>query len=205
MLKHNLHIYTNLQRALGARHAGNSRVGLDGHAQRPGGRLKNRLGNVMAIAAIMHDDVQIALGVRRKGLPEIGNKLGIELADFLCGELGLKNEKRTAAEIERNGRKRFVHRERKMSITTDAAFIAQRIAHGLAQANADVLDRVVLIDIQIANGVEREIERGVFGQKREHVVEKPDAGGDLRRSAAVEVQFELNVGFSRFTNDFGCS
>ena len=48
----------------------------------------------------------------------------------------------------------------------------------LAEGDADVFDRVMLIDVQIALGLDRQIERRVLGQQREHVVEEADAGGD---------------------------
>ena len=61
---------------LRAGHAGQPRVGLDGHAQRPGRGLEDRLGDVVAVAAVVHDDVQIAQGVGGEGLPEVGHQLG---------------------------------------------------------------------------------------------------------------------------------
>ena len=42
-----------------------------------------------------------------------------------------------------------------MAVAADAGPIAQGLAHGLPQADADVLDRVMLIDVQIALGLDR--------------------------------------------------
>ena len=51
--------------------------------------------------------------------------------------------------------------------------------------------------------VDRQVEGRVLGQQREHVVEKADAGGDLRLADAVEQQFQLDVGFRRFAVESG--
>lgn len=49
--------------SLGARHAGEPLVGSGGHAEGPGDGLEDRLGDVMAVAAVVELDVQIAQGV----------------------------------------------------------------------------------------------------------------------------------------------
>ena len=41
------------------------------------------------------------------------------------------------------------------------------------------------------------------GQEREHVVEETDARGDLRAAAAVEIDFEPDIGFRRLAPDGG--
>ena len=46
----------------------------------------------------------------------------------------------------------------------------------LAQGQADVLDGVVPVDVEVAAGPHREVEPAVLGEEREHVVEEADAG-----------------------------
>ena len=88
-----------------------------------------------------------------------------------------------------------------MAVAADAGLVAQRLAERLAQANAHVLDRVVLVDVQVAGGLDGQIDGGVLGQQRQHVVEEADAGGDLRLAAAVQRQFQVDVGFRRLAVD----
>ena len=90
-----------------------------------------------------------------------------------------------------------------MAVAADAGPVAQGLAHGLAQADAHVLDRVVLIDVQVAAGLDRQIEGRVLGQQREHVVEEAHAGGDLAPAAAVEVRVPGDFGFRRLALDVG--
>ncbi len=73
----------------------------------------------------------------------------------------------------------------------------------LAEGDADVFDRVVLIDVQIALGLHVQIDRRVLGQQREHVIEEADAGGNLALPGAVEIQLDADFGFGGFAIDGG--
>ena len=73
----------------------------------------------------------------------------------------------------------------------------------LAESDADVFDRVVLIDVQIALGLHVQIDRRVLRQQREHVIEEADAGGNLALPRAVEIQLDANLGFGGFAIDGG--
>ena len=65
-----------------------------------------------------------------------------------------------------------------MAVAADAGLVAQRLLQRLAEADADVFDRVVLIDVEVALGLDRQsIARA--SPKRQHVVEKADARGDI--------------------------
>ncbi len=85
-----------------------------------------------------------------------------------------------------------------MAVTLDARLVAQRLPQGRAQADAHVLDGMVLIDAQVALGLDRKIDRGVLGQQREHVVQEAHARADLGAACAVDLQRQLDLGLGRF-------
>ena len=59
--------------------------------------------------------------------------------------------------------------------------VAERLRHGFAERDADVLDRVVLIDVEIARRPSQlQIEPAVTREQLEHVIEEADAGADCR-------------------------
>ncbi len=60
-----------------------------------------------------------------------------------------------------------------------------------------VLDRVVLIDMQVAAAVELEREAAVLGELLEHVIEKADAARCADRSRVVEVDRDTDARFAR--------
>ena len=67
----------------------------------------------------------------------------------------------------------------------------------LAEYDADVFDGVVLVHVQIAIGVEGEVEAAMFGEELEHVIEEADAGGDLVAAAAFDPERAADAGFLR--------
>ena len=50
------------------------------------------------------------------------------------------------------------------------------------------------IDVQIAFGLDREVDEAVLGEQGEHVIEETDAGGEVRLAGAVEIQRQLDRG-----------
>jgi hypothetical protein len=96
-----------LQHALRARYAGLPGVDFHRGAERAGGGLEDAFGDVVAVAAVVEDDVQVAQRVGREGLPEIEDQFAVEVADFGRGEVGLEDEVRPAAEVDGGGDERF--------------------------------------------------------------------------------------------------
>ena len=67
--------------------------------------------------------------------------------------------------------------------------------HGLAEHDADVFDGVVLIHVEIARRLQRQIEAAVPREQLQHVIEEADAGRDRRTSRAVEDQLRRRSAF----------
>ena len=51
----------------------------------------------------------------------------------------------------------------------------------------DILGRVVLVDMEIALGLQRDVDQGVAGQLLDHMVEEADPGRDLVGAGPVEI------------------
>ena len=92
-----------------------------------------------------------------------------------------------AGEIDHHPRQRLVERHVGVAVADQAALVADRLADRLAEGDADVLDGVVAVDVQVALGLDLEIDQAVAGDLLEHVVEEADAGGELGGAGAVEV------------------
>ena len=74
-----------------------------------------------------------------------------------------------------------------MAVAANALLVAHRLRDRLAERDADVLDRVMRVDVQVALGLDVEIEHAVARDLVEHVIEKRHAGREPRAAAAVEV------------------
>ena len=69
--------------------------------------------------------------------------------------------------------------------------------HRLAERDADVLDGVVLIDVEVARGVQRQVEAAMPGEQLEHVVEEADAGANVVAALSVDRQRARDLRFRR--------
>ena len=79
---------------------------------------------------------------------------------------------RPAAEIDRRDRERLVHRHHEVAGAVDAAAVAERLRHRLAERDAEILDGVVLVDVEIAGRLHRQVEPAVRREQLQHVVEE---------------------------------
>lgn len=82
-------------------------------------------------------------------------------------------------------------------------FIAPGFGERLSESDADILDGVVLIDLEIAVGLDVEVDEAVTGKEGEHVVEEADACVDLRGPGAVQIEAEFDRGFGGLAADGG--
>src|SRR5947209_6449560 len=75
--------------------------------------------------------------------------------------------------------------------------------HGLGQGDADVLDGMVPVDVQVTDGVDVQVDQRVPGDLVQHVVEEADAGLELGDAGAVEVDAHPDLGFLGVALDGG--
>ncbi len=85
----------------------------------------------------------------------------------------------SAGEIEGYFDQRFIQRIQAAGETTHTDLVAERFTERLADGDGDIFHRVVGVDMQVANGGDRQVETAMFAKLIEHVVVKRNAGGDL--------------------------
>jgi hypothetical protein len=90
-----------------------------------------------------------------------------------------------------------------VAIAAQPALVAHGLGYRLAQGDADIFDGVVAIDVQIALGLDVEVDQAMAGNLVEHVVEETDAGRELGGAGAVDVQAHPDLGFVGFAGDIG--
>ena len=89
---------------------------------------------------------------------------------------------------------RLVERHVSMPEAPDPFLAAQCLRDRLSDRDADVLDGVVGVDVQVALRGHVEVDHAVPRSLVEHVVEERHAGGELRLAGPVEVQRHRDVG-----------
>ena len=158
---------------------------------------------MMVVVEIEVLDMQRDAGVHGKSLEELAEQLGIDLADLVLAELGLEHQERPAGDVERRTGERAVHRKIRAGIAADALLVAQRLGHGLAQRDADILHRMVEIDVQVALAGHVHVDQRMAAELVQHVVEKADAGRHAVRPGAVEVDRDGDLGLIGLAGDAG--
>jgi len=145
-------------------------------------------------------------GRLREALKKVFQKLHLEIANALGGDFRLHYAVRSPAQIDRGRRKGLVHGHKKISGTQNAAFGAERPLYGFAKGDADVFDRVVLVDVEIPARFDLQVKGTMARHKIEHMVEKADSRGDARFAAPIQIELQANVCLVRFTMNrcFAC-
>ena len=147
--------------------------------------------------------MDVGPGRGREALPEHLDELGVEGADCRHRKGDMEHRRRPAAEIDGDRGEGFVHRQCEVAVAADPAAFAEGLAHRLAEGPPHVFDGVVAVDMEIPRAADREIEQRVPGEEREHVVEEPQAGGDVGLARAVEGNREDDRGFAGLAGDGG--
>src|SRR5439155_20941278 len=153
------------------------------------------------------EQLEVHVGARRGGrsFEEVLNQLGLQTAYARASFRDVDHRVRAAAQVDGGDRERFVHRHQKITRAIDAAARAERRRHRLAECNAEIFDGVMLIDVEVAGGLDLEIESAMTRDQLQHVIEKADPGVNPVASSAVERQPQRDLRLSRAAADYGAA
>lgn len=172
-----------------------TRINHDRLPQRASSSFEAGFADVMAVLSVMQHEVQIHQRVRGDRFPEDRHQLAIELADLLRWKINTKHERHAATQIDSRGDQRFFHRQRDAAVAHDPLLVTERFGQRFAETDAGVLDRVMMIDVQVPLRLDREVHQRVLGEQRQHVIEEADSGVDLSLAGAVEIKRQVDGGF----------
>src|SRR5271166_5994435 len=166
-----------------------------GHAQRASKSFEQRFDLVVIGAAVNHLRVYVGFRASREAVEEVSHKFCLEIANQTGPDLGINHGGAASAKIDGDNAQSFVHRHHEISRAQDAALATQRLGEGFAERNADVLNGVVLVHVEIAVRLQLQVERAVARNQLQHMVEKTDSAADLGATVAFDGQRDANVGF----------
>src|SRR5277367_1599494 len=147
--------------------------------------------------------MNVSAGGLREALEKVLCQFGFEIANALGAYLAATHAIGAASQIDRCSCEGFVHGHQEIPGAQDASLCTERLEHRFSERDARVLDGVVLIDVEIAFGCERQIEGPVACNEIEHVVEKADSGGDARVTSPIEIQTDADVRLVGLAMDCG--
>src|ERR1700690_4149233 len=191
-----------LQAALGARQETRwARLYPGRGVHRPAQALEDRLRNVVGLLPVDQLDVEVCPQRVAERAAEFLHEDEVEIPDEHGLRLHAVGEERAPAHVHHDTRQRFVHREEEESVPGDAQLVPQRLLEGLAKDKADILDRVVVVDVDVALRLDREVKEAVLREQRQHVVEEADPRRDLGHTGAVDGERYRNVRLGRLPGD----
>src|SRR6185503_20287 len=84
----------------------------------------------------------------------------------------------------------------------DATLVADGFLNRLDDDDADVFNRVMRVNIEVALRFDREIDQAVSREQVEHVIEESNAGLRGCFAGAIEIERDANVGLFRLARNF---
>jgi len=157
----------------------------------------------MGILAPQIVDVQGHAGVVDQAVEEFAEQVDIEGTDHCPREIDMHFQAGTAGEVDYDSRQCFVERHVGMPVAGQPFLVAPGLGQCLTEGDADVFDRVMGVDMQIALCLDIEIDQAMAGDLVEHVVEKRNPGGKFALAGTVEIETHGNLRLQRVACDFG--
>ena len=158
---------------------------------------------MVGIFAAQVIDMQRHAGMIDQAVEKLGDEIDVKLPDDRTGKFAMELKPGTTGEIDDNTRQGFVERHVAMAVTSQAFFVAPGLGQRLAKGDADIFNRVVCIDMQVANGLNVQIDQTMTSDLIQHVIEKRDAGGKFSLPGAIKVETNSNLRFERIACNFG--
>lgn len=151
----------------------------------------------------MQIDVQRDASVVRDRLKKFLRKFCVKVAHFLSRQIDIEGQMWPAADIEGYRCKGLVHRYSCITVPLYTCFISQSFPEGLPEADTNILDGVMKIDIDIAARLDVEGEKTVARHELQHMIEEGHGGRYIVFAAVVYNQRQNDIGFRRFSLYFG--
>ena len=192
------------ERAFGRRNAARRTwINLASDAQRTGEGLEHGLGLMVGIVTSQCINMHRDSGMIDQALEEFVHQVNIEFANHCASERHIEDQAGTSGKIDHDARQGFIQGHIGVTIATQALLVTPSLRQRLTYRYADILYRVVRIDMQIADGGNLKINQSMTGKLVEHVVKKSYAGIQLGYATAIEVEHHPDFGFQRVARDIG--
>src|SRR2546427_55136 len=104
-------------------------------------------------------------------------------------------------QIDRGRDERLVHRNGRSPVAHDSLLLTEGLPEGLTEDDAHVLHGVMLVDLDVALRVDREVHQAVLRPRLQHVAEERDRRLHLRGAGAVQVEVKRDLGLLRLALD----
>ncbi|OQA31659.1 MAG: hypothetical protein BWY57_02288 [Betaproteobacteria bacterium ADurb.Bin341] len=157
---------------------------------------------MVRIQAAQIVDMQGHARVIDQPLKEFTRQIDLELSDQRTGKLDMEFQSRPAGEVDHHARQRFVERHISITVAGQPFLVTPGLGQRLAQRDADILDRMMRVNLQIPLGLDIEVNQPMPRHLIEHVVKKGHSGGKPALAAAIEIEADTDLRLQGIANDF---
>ena len=149
------------------------------------------------------EDLQVHVRTRTlcESFEEILKQLGLKVTDESKAELKVHYRVRPPTEVDCCYPEGFIHRHHKVARTIDPAARADRLRHRLAERDSYVLYRVVLVDVEVAHGINMQIKPTMPGRQLKHVVKEFDTCANGVPTPSFKAEANSYLRFGGFSAD----
>ena len=150
---------------------------------------------MVRILATQIIDMKCHQGMVNHALEKFPDQVDIKGANRRPRKLNAKNQPRTTGKINDNTRQGLIKRHIGMAVAAQPFFVAQRFAQRLTEGNADILDRMMRIDMQITFGLNLKINQPMASHLLKHVIKKRNPRREPALTGPIKVQANPDLGF----------
>lgn len=152
---------------------------------------------MVGIFAVKDLEMQVALKVLRKGIPEMVYHFSRELSGELSFETRVEVEEKPPGKVNDTAGETIIHGDVGMAVPPDKFFIPECLAKGLPERNPHVFDRMVFVDMQVSLASGFQVETAMPGKKIEHVIEEANSRMVFVMPVSIQVDSNNDFCFAR--------
>ncbi len=150
---------------------------------------------MVGIVAVHYAYVQGKPGMQRQGPEKFLGKGGVEGPDLLVLDRCIKVQVGPVGDIDGNLCQGFVHGDNAETVTADAPHVAEGFFECLPEADAEVLNGMMVIHLDISSPFDIEIEKTVHPEKCQHVVHEGNTAADGGGPQTVKFEADPDIRF----------
>src|SRR6185312_7442919 len=128
----------------------------------------------MAGSSVQHLKMNVRTSATSKAFEEIGNEFGLKIANEARPHLSIYHSSGTAAEVDCCQSQGLIHWHDKVAGAHDPAFVRQCFLKRLAQCDTNIFHGMVLVNIQVATGLNFQVKCSVAREQLQHMIKKTD-------------------------------
>ena len=140
---------------------------------------------MMSVDAVQYLDMQVHTCTVGNGIEKLPDQLSIQPADHRNIKFVIKIEIGTSAQIHCARNQRVIHRQQKISVTFNSFFVSDCLSDRLPEYDSRIFYGMMSVHKQISVHFYRQIKKSVPCKAVQHMVEKSDAGINIRAAGAV--------------------